>query len=405
MKKTICFMVVILGMLAGGSRGALAVSLNQTDQQANQQTGQPIDYEKVFLERYKFFISDEGVEAFRKLSTDQERDKFIEDFWKDWDPDPNTPENENKIEFDQRIDNVIEDKIFFVDPNISGFTFRANGGTNRYTPAHVYIFYGEPSRKRKLSGQSFVDLMLWTYYDENGRERYRFLFYEKISQLVLFEKYAFSPDFQSMKWALWEISRSNMMNDQDALEVYNELLFRGGMEAYDFLNAMVSFSEYSHIQARSALGVPIPPAKLIGLIKVIGLPPKLNKEVIESDDPVSLVVDFRHYGSGQFVGLARFRDLDWIVLDENKLAFVFKFRAFFYNQAAKKKYVFEVSDAMISKLRGEYEQNKDKALTFMISGFREFFNSLPAGTYTVQVYVKSFATNKYAEITIDSITK
>ena len=51
MKKTICFMVVILGMLAGGSRGALAVSLNQTDQQANQQTGQPIDYEKVFLER------------------------------------------------------------------------------------------------------------------------------------------------------------------------------------------------------------------------------------------------------------------------------------------------------------------------------------------------------------------
>jgi len=103
--------------------------------------------------------------------------------------------------------------------------------------------------------------------------------------------------------------------------------------------------------------------------------------------------------------LARFRDLDWIVLDENKLAFVFKFRAFFYNQAAKKKYVFEVSDAMISKLRGEYEQNKDKALTFMISGFREFFNSLPAGTYTVQVYVKSFATNKYAEITIDSITK
>src|SRR4026207_1607749 len=41
-------------------------------------------------------------DAWKKLATDEEREKFIEDFWNSRDPDPDTEENELKEEFLQR---------------------------------------------------------------------------------------------------------------------------------------------------------------------------------------------------------------------------------------------------------------------------------------------------------------
>jgi GWxTD domain-containing protein len=42
-------------------------------------------------------------EAWKKLETDDEREKFIEDFWRSRDPDPDTDENEFKQEYFERI--------------------------------------------------------------------------------------------------------------------------------------------------------------------------------------------------------------------------------------------------------------------------------------------------------------
>src|ERR1043165_6392168 len=42
-------------------------------------------------------------DAWKKLETDDEREKFIEDFWRSRDPDPDTEENEFKEEFFERI--------------------------------------------------------------------------------------------------------------------------------------------------------------------------------------------------------------------------------------------------------------------------------------------------------------
>ncbi len=42
-------------------------------------------------------------DAWKKLDTDEEREKFIEDFWRSRDPDPDTEENEFKLEFFERI--------------------------------------------------------------------------------------------------------------------------------------------------------------------------------------------------------------------------------------------------------------------------------------------------------------
>lgn len=54
-------------------------------------------------EDVKYIITDEEREAFLKLSNEEERDAFIEQFWLRRDPTPDTPENEFKEEHYRRI--------------------------------------------------------------------------------------------------------------------------------------------------------------------------------------------------------------------------------------------------------------------------------------------------------------
>jgi GWxTD domain-containing protein len=50
-----------------------------------------------------YIITDEERKAFRKLATDDEREHFIEEFWRRRDPDPDTDENEFREEYYERI--------------------------------------------------------------------------------------------------------------------------------------------------------------------------------------------------------------------------------------------------------------------------------------------------------------
>ncbi len=50
-----------------------------------------------------YIITDEERKAFKKLATDDERERFIEEFWRRRDPDPDTDENEFKEEYYERI--------------------------------------------------------------------------------------------------------------------------------------------------------------------------------------------------------------------------------------------------------------------------------------------------------------
>jgi GWxTD domain-containing protein len=50
-----------------------------------------------------YVITDEERKAFKKLADDNEREKFIEEFWRRRDPDPDTDENEFKEEYYERI--------------------------------------------------------------------------------------------------------------------------------------------------------------------------------------------------------------------------------------------------------------------------------------------------------------
>ncbi len=60
-------------------------------------------YKKWLNEDVGYIITDEERKAFKRLSTDDERENFIEAFWLRRDPTPDTEENEFKEEHYRRI--------------------------------------------------------------------------------------------------------------------------------------------------------------------------------------------------------------------------------------------------------------------------------------------------------------
>jgi GWxTD domain-containing protein len=66
-----------------------------------QEVGQ--SYKKWLNEDVRWIITDEEREAFMRMSNDEERDQFIEQFWLRRDPTPDTVENEYKEEHYRRI--------------------------------------------------------------------------------------------------------------------------------------------------------------------------------------------------------------------------------------------------------------------------------------------------------------
>jgi GWxTD domain-containing protein len=60
-------------------------------------------YRKWLNEEVPYIISDEERKTFKALATDQERERFVEQFWLRRDPTPGTPENEFRDEHYRRI--------------------------------------------------------------------------------------------------------------------------------------------------------------------------------------------------------------------------------------------------------------------------------------------------------------
>jgi GWxTD domain-containing protein len=60
-------------------------------------------YKKWLEEEVPYIITAEERAAFKKLSTDEEREQFIEQFWERRNPNPGSPENEFKEEYYRRI--------------------------------------------------------------------------------------------------------------------------------------------------------------------------------------------------------------------------------------------------------------------------------------------------------------
>jgi GWxTD domain-containing protein len=91
-----------------------------------------------------YLITPEERAAFRKLTTDDERDQFIEEFWRRRNPDPGSPENGFKEEVYRRIAYANE----HFSSGIPGW---------RTDRGHIYIMYGPPDEKETHpSGGTYV---------------------------------------------------------------------------------------------------------------------------------------------------------------------------------------------------------------------------------------------------------
>src|SRR5579859_6288378 len=89
-------------------------------------------YKKWLDEDVRWIITDEELSEFKKLTTNAERDQFIEAFWQRRDPTPDTAENEYKEEHYRRIAYANEH-------------FAAGMPGWRTDRGRIYIMYGPPT--------------------------------------------------------------------------------------------------------------------------------------------------------------------------------------------------------------------------------------------------------------------
>src|SRR5207253_714494 len=95
-----------------------------------------------------YIITDDERRAFKKLETDEERERFIEEFWRRRDPDPDTDENEFREEYYERIAYANE----HYTSGIPGWK------TDR---GRIYIMWGKPDELDSYSAGSQYQRENW----------------------------------------------------------------------------------------------------------------------------------------------------------------------------------------------------------------------------------------------------
>jgi GWxTD domain-containing protein len=97
------FSLVLAGTSLFGFAQDLTKSQDPMDKPRNVKPELKKAYKDWLEKDVTYVITDEERKAFKKLATDDERERFIEEFWRRRDPDPDTDENEFKEEYYERI--------------------------------------------------------------------------------------------------------------------------------------------------------------------------------------------------------------------------------------------------------------------------------------------------------------
>ncbi len=117
------------GVLGGVLLAVLAVTARAQDEDSTDYFKRWLDHDVVYI------ITREERDVFGKLSTDDEKTRFIEQFWRDRDPDPSTPGNEYKEEHYRRL--------AYANEKFS--TGKPGWKTDR---GMIYIKFGPPDRRQ-----------------------------------------------------------------------------------------------------------------------------------------------------------------------------------------------------------------------------------------------------------------
>ncbi len=105
--KSALFPALALSLTVAAGSIAFAQSKKQTQDPSEKPRNVKPELKKAYKDwldkDVTYIITDEERKAFKKLATDDEREHFIEEFWRRRDPDPDTDENEFKEEYYERI--------------------------------------------------------------------------------------------------------------------------------------------------------------------------------------------------------------------------------------------------------------------------------------------------------------
>jgi GWxTD domain-containing protein len=118
---------------------------------------EPSPYARWLNQEVVYIIADEERAAFQKLTTDEEREKFIEQFWLRRDPTPGTSENEFKKEHYRRIG--------YANQHFRALSGRPGWQTDR---GHIYIAYGPPDELEYHGAQRPYAIEVWMYRHVEG---------------------------------------------------------------------------------------------------------------------------------------------------------------------------------------------------------------------------------------------
>lgn len=99
----IVFALVSAGIAASAQPKSKDTSQDPADKPRNIKPELKKAYKDWLEKDVVYIITDEERKAFKKLQTDEERERFIEEFWRRRDPDPDTDENEFKEEYYERV--------------------------------------------------------------------------------------------------------------------------------------------------------------------------------------------------------------------------------------------------------------------------------------------------------------
>jgi GWxTD domain-containing protein len=114
----------------------------------------PEKYRAWLEEEVVYIITPREKEVFLQLQTDREREMFIEAFWKQRDPNPDTPENEYKEEHYRRIDYANRT-----------FGRESPGPGWRTERGRIYITLGEPRMIERYENESEIYPTIIWFYD------------------------------------------------------------------------------------------------------------------------------------------------------------------------------------------------------------------------------------------------
>jgi len=135
--------------------------------------GARTNYKKWLDEEVVWIISQKERDTVRSLKTDEEREEFIQEFWKRRDPTPATPRNEYKDEHYRRFQYAIK-------------SFQEGVPGWRTDRGRIYIIHGPPAKENFYTSNSWMNVdgrvdnrsrtpntMVWTYNQNPNAKNYK----------------------------------------------------------------------------------------------------------------------------------------------------------------------------------------------------------------------------------------